>query len=758
MSKAQLHTIIRHLNRSLSQAGEEGLTDGQLLENFVGRRDEGAFELLVWRHGAMVLGTCRRLLRDAQEAEDALQATFLVLARKAGSIRRGQSVGGWLHRVATRLAFRTRTRAAKQPRCQPLEHDVPGPPSADELAWADLRPVLDEEVNRLPEKYRQPVVLCYLEGQTNEEAARRLGCPRGTILSRLARGRERLRSRLTRRGITLASGTLAALLASEATAATLPAPLVPLTVTAALSFAKGAAVAGLVSARAAAWTEGALHAMFLSKLKVITATALVLVVLGAGGGLLSHKLAAQRVRDNPGQRVAQGERRSEGAGERGRQSQVAEVQGILKAVDAAKGAITVTIAEGRGQGVDKTFDLAKDVEVGFGGMFGREIGPVKDGKLVDLAAGAHVSLVLAGDPKKVESILAQGPRVQGLVKLVDPAKDTITVTVGYNRRDAGPEEKIYTVAKDVRIGLDDGRGRRLSLRQGKLGDLVPDAPVTLQLSPDLKSVVSIQAQGQRVTGIVKAVDPAKNTITVAVGGAGGRGREEAAGEEKTYTLAKNAEIVFDDGHGRGFSVKEGKLADLTLGAIVGLQLAADQNQVGSIQAEGPQLVGLIKGLDLEKNTFTLGLRAGRGEDAAEEKTYALAKDAMVLIDDGRGRRFSLKEGKLADLVVGAMAQVKLAVDCNTATQVRAAGPMFPGRLKALDAGKSSITLTTRPGRGDDPGEEKTFTLAPDVRVFIDGAMAKIGDLKVDGDAHVTVRLSMDQKLVRSITVISSRSR
>jgi RNA polymerase sigma factor (sigma-70 family) len=750
MSKAQLHTVLRQLNRTLQMSGEDGLTDEQLLANFVARRDEAAFELLVWRHGAMVLSTCRRLLRDAQEAEDALQATFLVLARKAGSIRRGQALGGWLHRVASRLARRIRARAARQPRCQSLETDVADRPAVDQLLWNDLGPVLDEEVNRLPEKYRQPVILCYLEGQSNEEAARRLGCPRGTILSRLARGRERLRSRLTHRGITLTSAVLTAVLANEGTAASLPGPLVPVIVKAALSFARGTAVVGLVSARATAWTEGALRAMLLSKIKIAATVALVLVALGTGGGLLSQRLAAQRTPANPAPQVAQGERRPDGGG--GRELRSTEVHGILKAVDAGKGTITVTIGEGRGQGVDKTLDLAKDVEVGFGSAFGREVLAVKEGKLADLAAGAYVSLMLSGEPRKVESILAQGPRVQGLLKVVDPAKGTITVTTGWGRRDAAPVETTYTLAKGVRIGLDDGRGRRLSLKQGKLTDLVPDTTVGLQLSPDLKQVISIQAAGQRVQGIVKSVDPTNRTITVALGA--GRGE---AGEEKTYTLSKNAEIIVDEGNGRGFGVREGKLADLTPGAVVGLQLSADNNTVGTVQAEGPQLMGHIKGLDLEKKSFTLAVGGGRGADAGEERTYALAKDAMILIDDGRGRRFSIKEGSLADVSVGAMAQVRLSVDSNTATLVRAAGPTIPGRLKAVDAAKNTITLTTRPGRGDDPGEEKTFTLAADVRIFIDGVQATVNDLKVDDEGHVALRLSMDQKLVRSITV-TNRSR
>jgi RNA polymerase sigma factor (sigma-70 family) len=176
------------------------MPDAQLLDRFVERRDEVAFELLVWRHGPMVLGVCRRILQNPHDAEDAFQASFFTLARKADSIARRDSVGAWLYRVAYRIALRARARRARlAQREQPLG-DLPvaevGCEPADLLAWRELRPVLDAEISRLPEKYRAAFVLCYLEGKTNEQAAEQLGCPKGTVLSRLSRARERLRKRL----------------------------------------------------------------------------------------------------------------------------------------------------------------------------------------------------------------------------------------------------------------------------------------------------------------------------------------------------------------------------------------------------------------------------------------------------------------------------------------------------------------------------------------------------------------------------------
>ena len=213
------------------------MTDARLLEDFVSRRDEASFEVRVWRHGLMVLNLASAILRDAKEAEDAFQATFLMFARKAGSIGKGEALAGWLHKVAYRVALRLPRQgsAKRSAREKPLD-DLPAPAAGDEVQWRDLRPVLDEEIDRLPAKYRTPLVLCYLQGRTNEEAAERLGCPKGTILSRLAHGRERLHSPVAvRRSIALSAGCLATLVFQNASSAALPAVLVKSTAKAALA-------------------------------------------------------------------------------------------------------------------------------------------------------------------------------------------------------------------------------------------------------------------------------------------------------------------------------------------------------------------------------------------------------------------------------------------------------------------------------------------------------------------------------------------
>src|SRR5215469_7474147 len=203
MASGSLHTVLHYLRR-LGPAAGDALGDAQLLVRYTRQGDEAAFAALVRRHGPLVWGAVTRVLGRGPDAEDAFQATFLVLVRKAGALRGPDALGPWLYGVAARVALKARAAAARR---QGREQALSGEPAAAEqpggAVWRDLRPVLDEELNRLPAKYRAAVVLCYLEGLTDEEAARRLACARGTIHSRLARARQRLQQRLSRRGVGL---------------------------------------------------------------------------------------------------------------------------------------------------------------------------------------------------------------------------------------------------------------------------------------------------------------------------------------------------------------------------------------------------------------------------------------------------------------------------------------------------------------------------------------------------------------------------
>lgn len=265
------------------------LTDGQLLESFVSRKDEAAFAALVRRHGPMVLGVCRRILRNYHDAEDACQATFLVLARKADSVLPRELVANWLYGVACRTALKARTMKTRQSARERQVTEMPEPEVVEpDHVWRDVQPLLDLELSCLPVKYRACVVLCDLEGKSGEEAARQLGCPEGTVASRLSRGRALLRKRLTRRGLFVASASLTALLSQKAATATIPASLVVSIVKAATTVtASEAAVAGLISAKVAALTEGVMKAMFVNHLqKAMIAVVAATVLCGAGSGLV----------------------------------------------------------------------------------------------------------------------------------------------------------------------------------------------------------------------------------------------------------------------------------------------------------------------------------------------------------------------------------------------------------------------------------------------------------------------------------------
>jgi RNA polymerase sigma factor (sigma-70 family) len=283
MAQGGLRRALEHVRRALAPAGEAALTDAQLLARFVAGRDECAFAALLRRHGPMVLGVCRRLLRHEQDAEDAFQATFLVLARKAGSVVKRESVGGWLYGVSCRTALKARglrcRRAARETQVTAMPEPEVAPAEVQ-----DWRPWLDLELSRLPEKYRAVLVACDLEGLSRREAARQLKLAEGTLSSRLARGRCMLARRLARYGLSVSGGALAAALAEGASAA-VPAPLLVSTVKCALGQAAGIAPAVTLL------MKEVLRAMLIAKLKLAVGAVVVLAALGASG--LAYRAAGQ---------------------------------------------------------------------------------------------------------------------------------------------------------------------------------------------------------------------------------------------------------------------------------------------------------------------------------------------------------------------------------------------------------------------------------------------------------------------------------
>jgi RNA polymerase sigma factor (sigma-70 family) len=256
-----MNGVLRELREVVLCQDVGGLADGQLLERFLDSREEGAFTALVQRHARMVMGVCRRVLQNAHDAEDAFQATFLVLAHKAATIAPRDAVGAWLYGVACRTAKKAKAMTAKRQLKEQQFRETRRAVTTPEDAWEELQPLLDEELSRLPEKYQSAIVLCDLEGKTKKEAAGQLRCPEGTLSSWLVRCRRMLAKRLARRGVALSAGSLAAVLAQNAAPASVRTGLVASTGKAATLFAAGQATAIVaVSARVADLVEGVLKA------------------------------------------------------------------------------------------------------------------------------------------------------------------------------------------------------------------------------------------------------------------------------------------------------------------------------------------------------------------------------------------------------------------------------------------------------------------------------------------------------------------
>jgi RNA polymerase sigma factor (sigma-70 family) len=299
MTTSGMREAFQHLRRTVLMREGRGLTDAQLVEDFVKHRDEAAVAALVARHGPMVWGVCRRMLHNHQDAEDAFQATFLVLVRRADSIAPRGLVGNWLYGVAHRTALKARALAVRRRARERQVNQMPEPAVPENEFWRDVEPWLDQELSALPDKYRAVIVLCELEGKTRKEAAKQLGVPEGTISGRLARARQLLARRLARQGLAVTAGTLGAALAPGAATA-VPPLVVSSTIKAATSVAAGeAAAASIISARVAALTQGVLKTMLWTKIKV-TVTALLLVALAAGGtSALLQRVTAQDQKPMP---------------------------------------------------------------------------------------------------------------------------------------------------------------------------------------------------------------------------------------------------------------------------------------------------------------------------------------------------------------------------------------------------------------------------------------------------------------------------
>jgi RNA polymerase sigma factor (sigma-70 family) len=360
MAIGHMTKVIHNLRKLALASDGAAMTDGQLLECFVSRREEAALEALVVRHGPMVWGVCRRLLSH-HDAEDAFQATFLVLVRKAASIVPREMVGNWLYGVAHQAALNARTRIAKQRAREVQVTEMPEPAVIDQDVWCELRPILDQELSRLPDKYRVAIVLCDLEGKSRKEAARQLGLPDGTVASHLARGRVMLAKRLAGRGLSASAGMLAATLSQKAASAAVPAMVKSSTIKAVTLVAAGHAVTNLVSAKVAALTEGVLKTMFLTKLMTtLKVTIAILFVAGTVGLSWGISAGQQQTGKQNDAKLAEPLKKDKEAATR--QDEKDREEAAIREAEAAILAATVkvTLAENNLEHFKRQLDAAKE--------------------------------------------------------------------------------------------------------------------------------------------------------------------------------------------------------------------------------------------------------------------------------------------------------------------------------------------------------------------------------------------------------------
>jgi RNA polymerase sigma factor (sigma-70 family) len=674
MASGQSVAILDPLRRLIGRQGGCALTDAELLENFVARRDAASFEVLVWRHGAMVLALCNRVLRDAHEAEDAFQATFLVFARKATSIGRGEAVGCWLYKVAYRVALRLRAAAARRPAGGEATDDLLAPEPTDDAEWRDLRPVLDDEISRLPEKYRAAFVLCYLEGRTNEEAAAQLGCPKGTILSRLSRGREWLRSRLARRGVALSATGLALTLsrnAASAASAALPAALARSTTGAAVPFAAGTAAAELVSAPVAALTHGVLHVMTMTSVKTAAAALLALAVVGTGIGWAAS--AADRP-DRTDQRApavvnapapapapAPATEGAPAAQDRGTQP----LRGgerpftVGKVVEVAKDGKSFTMEvppQARGEERSKvTVKIGEKTAVAYNGVGMNGAGPTAGyGAAVRFEEGSKE--LAAGVVFTGPEAARRGPDIAGTVTAVHKDNTGTRITIAQRPRERGAEAETVTVAFDAKTVL--------AFSNVAAGE----AKITAGQTAQVRYADDVRVAGNRIAGKVHFIghaDPGRRDVkqpdavgkVVAVADGGKAITVEVPsvvrGEEPTRTEVKIGDkttVVYYNVVADGAKLAEGMEAQVWLSDTV-KGTAAKLYLTGTVPERWTTLNGKVVAVAKDGSSFTMEQPpAARGEEPTRTEIKLTAQTKVAFFGVGPG------EAKPAE---GLQAQVQL---------------------------------------------------------------------------------------------------
>jgi len=424
--------VVRSGSPPLSRTPPE-VSDGCLLDRFILQRDQSAFEEIVRRHGVMVLGVCQRVLDNRHDAEDCFQAVFMVLVRKATTIEPRDMVGNWLYGVAYRTALEARKLAARRRNHEKKKQAMPKPESNPEL-WSELRPVLDRELSKLPDKYRIVLIACDLEDKTRSEVADLLGVPEGTVASRLARARAMLAKRLQRHRLIVSPMLLASLLAEKASGAVLPEALV--------ASVSRSALAPAGSSRAGVLAEAVVHAMFWSKLKIAGATLCLLALLGLSIASMFPTARAEEPLENRPAKPAY-------------EKPLYFYDCIVRKVDAETGEIQAETMTG--EKVDrKTFNLKLDpnAKILLGGL---------KVTLKELQVGMVVNMRVSHDRVR---LIESSQSITGVVQTINEGKVTI--------QSEAPEcvAEAITVDPEAKVKIDG--------KESKIADVKAGMRVTMQ--------------------------------------------------------------------------------------------------------------------------------------------------------------------------------------------------------------------------------------------------------------------------------------
>jgi RNA polymerase sigma factor (sigma-70 family) len=690
MAIAQLNTFFRRLRTASLRRDGSGMTDAQLLGLFVERQDDVAFEALVRRHGPMVWGVCRRVLSNHRDAEDAFQAVFLVLVRKAPAVRPRALVGNWLYGVACRTARKARAASTKRRLKEKQVSVLPEVETVPTDHWRSLEPLVDQALERLPVSYRAAVVLCDLEGKTHKEAAMQLGWPVGTLSTRLLRARQMLAKRLAGHGPVLSGGSLALLLSATAASAGVPTSLMASTIKAATLIARGHAAAGVVSPTVATLIEGVLNAMFWTKLKITAAVLLTLTTIATGLGVVSYRAVAvppdsvQAGDSFPGEEVRQGnEQRANPSQDTGRARDVhkaAEVQGRITAISGDGKVLTLESRRRAEEPKETQVKLTDRTRIEF-------VGVLKDlGKKLRVGDAATVSLQKGSTDTATVVQARREPVAAGKIKAVSADGKTLTLEVPSRTRGEGPTQREIKLTDQTKLVLPRGEDAQ-KLQADYL------ASVWLQEgSTDTAAAIEASWPRPDAGGEITAVSADGKVLTLQSKTRTGEVTKtdiKLTGQTKIKVLG--AESAKDDklkvGYGATIWLQEGS-PDM---AAAVLAVAPRRN---------PDVTGTITAISADGKVLTVAIRK-RGEEPTKADIKLTEK---TRIEFGGVLKDLRKKMKAGDAVTVWLREGSH----DTAGVVQAhAEPDVAGKITAVSADGKSLTLEVPSrNRGEGPTQRE----------------------------------------------------